>query len=62
MANQIVLPQDVAANFKLAKDAPVVFFDKDYGDIDFRSISLEKATELADAGNPYLQKLNKKSV
>ena len=61
MADKQVLPVDVAANFKLEKDAPVVFFDKEHGDIDFRAISPDKAAELVESGNPYLQKITKKA-
>lgn len=59
MATPNILPAEVALQFKHVKGAPVAFFDRSYGDIDLKQISLDKAAELVDAGCPHLERLKK---
>lgn len=56
-----ILPKDLAG-FKLSKDAPAVFFDRELGDVDLRSVTVEKAQQLVDAGCTYIQKTGKGST
>lgn len=62
MSKQTILPEAVtAAGYKVSKDAPVKFFDPNFGDIDFTELSLDQAEALVAAGHPHLVQ-SKKSV
>jgi len=59
MADKTNLPEGLGSGFKLKKDAPLVFFDREFGEIDFRVITAEQANRLVDAKSPYIERTKK---
>lgn len=49
----------IEGKFEAVGVLPGVITGKKYGTVDLRSISLEKAQKLVDAGFPYLKKIEK---
>lgn len=57
------LKPEVAAEFELAKDAPIEGGFPNFGPIDLSEINLEQAKSLVENGFPYLiQKTSKKET
>lgn len=58
-----ILPEAiVAAGFKLKKDAPAKFYDRQFGEVNFAELSPDQAADLVSAGNEYLEGPGKKNI
>lgn len=56
------LPENTAKLYKLAKNAPAIFVNQTYGDIDVRKVSPDKAQKLIDAGCKHIIALPKRTT
>lgn len=60
MSKKIILPEEIAQSYRLVPGSPVRFADWKHGEIDFTTLTKDKADALFNDGCEFLEKVKEK--